>query len=204
MTKNLFEARSVIKRSPERKMLPPMSPADLRDDVINHIGPMRAYAFALTLDRAEGENLVAAALTEAWQNADAVGPETNIRTWLFSVVHNRFHAAQQNSDSASVDDESQLDTEACPQFVKTIAPEAFRQAFGSLSVFQREALVLTGAERLSCADAAAVCGCATSVLKYHANDGRRRLAALFPSVNTAPTTGAIRSTSAGITPTPVS
>ncbi len=204
MTKKFFEARSIIKRSPERKMLPPMSPADIRDDVVNHIGPMRAYAFALTLNRAEGENLVAAALTEAWQNADAVGLETNIRTWLFTVLHDRFHAAQQNSDSAVVEDESQLDTASRPQFDKTIAPEAFRRAFGSLSVFQREALVLTGAERLSCTDAAAVCGCSTSVLKYRANDGRRRLAALFPSANTAPTTGAIHKTNFGITPISIS
>lgn len=203
MTKKIFEARSVIKRSPERDVLPPMSAADLRDDVINHIGPMRAYAFALTLDRAEGENLVAAALMDAWQKTDAIGPETKIRTWLFTVLHDRFHAAQQNSDSVAVDEDSRVHVASRPQSGNMIASEAFRRAFGSLSVFQREALVLTGPERLSCADAAAVCGCSNSVLKYRANDGRRRLAALFPSASDAPTV-ALRTTNARITPTLIS
>ena len=164
----------VITRFPTRTPMPALRPADLEGDTLTHIGPMRAYALALTLDHAAAENLVADAITDAWQKTGASGPQTDVRTWLFTSLHDRFHAAQPATDDASLNGRFFRHRAAC-----TIATERFCHAFKSLTLHQREALILTAAACLSPAEAASVCGCTIRTLENHAQAGRQRLAAIL-------------------------
>lgn len=180
MDEHLLETVSSFQNFADRGRSVPTA-AGRWDDVVNHIGPMRAYALALTLDRATADDLVEETLLQALKKSNAVGPETHLRVWLFTALHDTFHAAHAapvESGCASINASDSLDEMATkPRLSSSVTAESFRLAFESLPLNQREALVLTGPGHLSFYHAAAVCGCSVSVLKKCASDGRDRLAA---------------------------
>ena len=65
-----------------------------RFDVIGLLGPLRRYAMVLTRDETEAEDLVHDALVRAYERHHTFRSSGSLRTWLFSVLHNRFVDAQ--------------------------------------------------------------------------------------------------------------
>ncbi len=59
-------------------------------DVVGMLGPLRRYARSLTRNDARAEDLVHDALVRAYERPDARRNAGNLRTWLFSIVHNLF------------------------------------------------------------------------------------------------------------------
>jgi len=54
----------------------------------NHITSLRRYARALLRDKAEADDLVQESLARALSRADKFQPGTNLRAWLFTIMHN--------------------------------------------------------------------------------------------------------------------
>lgn len=66
-----------------------MSPVStLGVQIQSHITSLRRYARALLRDKAEADDLVQESLARALSRADKFQPGTNLRAWLFTIMHN--------------------------------------------------------------------------------------------------------------------
>ena len=150
---------------------------DPREELVEHLPAMRAFALSLTRNRAAADDLVQDAVVKAWQNIEKFEPGTNLRAWLFTILRNLFYSARrkskrevQDSDGAMVATLSEK-----PDHDGRLALADFERAFVQLTDEQREALVLVGASGFSYEEAAEMCGCAMGTIKSRVNRGRARL-----------------------------
>src|SRR5215203_588903 len=60
------------------------------DDVLAQLPSLRRYARALTRDESAAEDLVHDALVRAYERRSTFHLGGNLRTWLFSILHNAF------------------------------------------------------------------------------------------------------------------
>ena len=58
------------------------------DQIVELIPRLRRYARALSGDRAAADDLVQDTLERAWVKLHLYRPGTNLRAWLFTVMHN--------------------------------------------------------------------------------------------------------------------
>jgi RNA polymerase sigma-70 factor, ECF subfamily len=61
-----------------------------RDELQKMIPRLRQYACALTRDPSQADDLVQAALTHAMEKETYWVPGTDLRAWLFTIMHNLF------------------------------------------------------------------------------------------------------------------
>src|ERR1700744_565806 len=54
---------------------------------------LRAFAWSLSHDAAEADDLVQEALIKAWSHRDRFEPGTNLRAWLFTILRNTYYSA---------------------------------------------------------------------------------------------------------------
>ncbi len=131
-------------------------------DAERWIPRLRRYALALAGTREAADDLTQDTLERAWRKRALWRPDSDLRAWLFTVMHNvyvngvraarpveslddeRFGADQGQAQTAATAAESQL------------ALAEIRTAFGRLSDEHREVLLLVGVEQMSYAEAAAV------------------------------------------------
>ena len=161
--------------------VPDDRPPDLRDEIVTHLKPLRAFALSLTRDMSRADDLVQETVVKAWTNIEKFEPGTNMRAWLFTILRNTFYSERRKARREVADSEGVLTGQLAekPSHDGRLALADFRQAFDQLPDEQREALVLVGAEGFSYEDAAVMCGCAIGTIKSRANRGRRRLAELL-------------------------
>lgn len=60
----------------------------LRTELHTHIASLRRYALVLTRDAVAADDLVQETLTKAIAKADTFQPGTDLRPWLFRILHN--------------------------------------------------------------------------------------------------------------------
>src|SRR3546814_20699771 len=60
------------------------------NQVTEHVPALLRYARSLLRDDSAAEDLVHDAPVLAYTHADQYRPERSLRTWLFSILHNRF------------------------------------------------------------------------------------------------------------------
>ena len=154
---------------------------DPRDDLVNHLGPMRAFALSLTRNGAEADDLVQEALVKAWKNIDSFQVGTNMQAWLFTILRNTFYSIRRKRSREVADPDGiaagQLAVK--PAHDGRLQLSEFLKAFAQLPVEQREALALVGASGFSYEEAATLCGVAVGTIKSRANRGRARLVELL-------------------------
>ena len=152
-----------------------------RDELVNHLPALRAFALSLTREGASADDLVQDTIVKAWTNMDKFQPGTNLRAWLFTILRNTFYSARRKTKREVSDADgihaARLATRPEPD--GRLALNDFRVAFEKLPDEQREALILVGASGFSYEEAAAMTGVAIGTVKSRANRGRRRLAELL-------------------------
>lgn len=152
-----------------------------RDEVVDHLPALRAFALSLTRDSASADDLVQDTIVKAWTNIDKFQAGTNLRAWLFTILRNTFYSARRKTKREVSDSDgihaARLTTR--PEHDGRLALSDFRVAFAHLPVEQREALILVGASGFSYEEAASMTGVAVGTVKSRANRGRRRLAELL-------------------------
>jgi RNA polymerase sigma-70 factor (ECF subfamily) len=163
---------------PARRGAPTVDP---RDEIVTHLRPMRAFAMSLTRDRERADDVVQDTVLKAWSSIDRFEPGTNMRAWLFTILRNTFYSERRKAARVVADHDGSLSDRMAvrPDHDGRLALADLRRAFGTLTVGQREALLLVGAEGFSYEETAAMCGCAVGTIKSRANRGRRRLAVLL-------------------------
>ena len=154
---------------------------DPRDELIEHLPALRAFAMSLTRNSAAADDLVQDTIEKAWKNLNSFKPGTNLRAWLFTIQRNAFYSSRRKAkrEVADVDGVLAASLSERPAHDGRLAMKDFRVAFEQLPDEQREALILVGASGFSYEEAAEMCGCAIGTVKSRANRGRRKLAELL-------------------------
>jgi RNA polymerase sigma-70 factor (ECF subfamily) len=154
---------------------------DPRDEIVEHLGPLRAFARSLTRNPAMADDMVQDAVVKAWSNIDKFEPGSNMRAWLFTILRNNFYSLKRKRAREVADSDGTMAGRLSvkPDHDGRLAMKDFATAFEQLPVDQREALMLVGASGFSYEEAAEMCGCAIGTIKSRANRGRARLAELL-------------------------
>ncbi|SLN14985.1 ECF RNA polymerase sigma factor SigR [Pseudooceanicola marinus] len=152
-----------------------------RDELVNHLPALRAFALGLTRNSATADDLVQDAIVKAWTNIEKFQVGTNLRAWLFTILRNTYYSSLRKTrrEVADVDGVFAESLSEKPAHDGRLAMADFRTAFNQLPDEQREALVLVGALGASYEEAAESCGVAVGTIKSRANRGRAKLAELM-------------------------
>lgn len=159
--------------------------SDPRDEIIEHLPAMRAFALSLTRNATRADDLVQDAIVKAWKGFDSFKQGTNLRAWLFTILRNTFYSERRKAkrEVADVDGAFSSKLASKPDHDGRLALKDFHAAFEMLPDEQREALVLVGASGFSYEEAAEACGVAIGTIKSRVNRGRKRLIELLELVD---------------------
>ena len=156
--------------------------SDIRHLIVDQIPHLRRYARALVGDRAQADDLVQDCLERAWSRTHLWRVGTNIRAWLFTILHNlHLNAArkERNRPGHVPLGAGTADPPVRPTQEDGLAVESMWQAFSSLPEPQRAALLLITVEEMSYEEAASVLGIPIGTLMSRIHRGRERLRALM-------------------------
>jgi RNA polymerase sigma-70 factor, ECF subfamily len=153
----------------------------VRDTLISAIPNLRAFAISLTGNYHFADDLVQETLLKAWTHRDKFEPGTNLRAWLFTILRNTYFSdfRKRRREVQDVDGEKAAQLATAPEQYGHLDLADFRAALKLLSLDQREALLLIGAEGFSYEEAAEISGCAVGTVKSRVNRARARLAELM-------------------------
>ena len=71
--------------------------ADPKDELVQHLPALRAFALSLTREGAAADDLVQDTIVKAWTNMDKFQVGTNLRAWLFTILRNTFYSARRKT-----------------------------------------------------------------------------------------------------------
>ena len=148
--------------------------------IVDLMVPLRRYARSLTRDSLRADDLVHDALVRALESGQIHRPNTNLRTWMMTVLHNVFIDEQRRKRVESRHAEAlvQMSEEvAQPAQEAQVRLAQIRRAFQTLPEEQRAALHLVTLEGMAYADAAAVLGIPIGTLMSRLGRGRAALRA---------------------------
>ena len=138
---------------------------------------LRRRALRLTSNESCAEDLVQATFLKAWASRDSYKPDTRLRAWLFTILHNTFisdlrkiRLEVEDADGAMA---AALFEEPCQDHV--LALKDMISALATLPKIQSRALVLMGGFGFSQIEAAAACGCSVGTIKSRVSRGRTTL-----------------------------
>ncbi|MEM6277133.1 MAG: RNA polymerase sigma factor [Pseudomonadota bacterium] len=154
---------------------------DPREELIEHLPHLRAFAMSLTRNSATADDMVQDTFEKAWTKFDKFQQGTNLRAWLFTILRNTYYSAYRRTQREVADPEGEIVSRMAvkPDHDGHLQMADFRKAFTQLTDEQREVLILVGANGFSIEDAAEMCGCATGTVKSRVHRARRRLAELM-------------------------
>ncbi len=145
--------------------------------IVEQIPHLRRYARALMGDRTMAEDLVQDSLERAWSRFHLWRDGSNLRTWLFTIMHN-LHAnlarnASRRPQSTVIDDEFTLPVRATQEDQMEVS--AIETALARLPEDQRQVVLLVGLEEMSYQEAAVALGIPVGTVMSRLHRGRERL-----------------------------
>lgn len=153
------------------------SPTSWRDEVVSLIPALRAFAWSLSHNGSDADDLVQDTLIKAWTNREKFEPGTNLRAWLFTILRNTYYTNVIRRRREVRDESGEyaggLKAPATQDW--SVAMRSLQIALAKLPDEHREALILVGAAGLSYEEAAEICGCALGTIKSRVNRARARL-----------------------------
>ncbi len=155
--------------------------ADPRDDLVQHLPSLRAFAISLTRNRSSADDLVQDTIVKAWTNFEKFAQGTNLQAWLFTILRNTYYSSLRKGRREVADPEG-IHAQGLfvnPDHDGRLAYRDFQRAFDQLSDEHREVLTLVGASGFSCEEAAVTMGVAVGTVKSRASRARKRLADLM-------------------------
>ena len=151
--------------------------ASWRDAVVGMIPALRAFAWSLSHNGSDADDLVQDTLIKAWTNRDKFEEGTNLRAWLFTILRNTYYTnvVRRRREVRDELGEYAGALKSAPTQEWSLAMRSLQEALQQLPTEHREALILVGAAGLSYEEAAEVCGCALGTIKSRVNWARARL-----------------------------
>jgi RNA polymerase sigma-70 factor (ECF subfamily) len=152
-----------------------------RADVVALIPALRAFAWSLSHNASDADDLVQEALTKAWMHRDRFEPGTNLRAWLFTILRNTYYTSLMRRRREVSDENGKyaatLSAPATQEW--SVALKALQASLQQLPTKHREALILVGAAGMTYEEAAKICGCALGTIKSRVNRARAKLLKLL-------------------------
>ncbi len=142
---------------------------------------LRRYARMLTQDTASADDLVQDTIERAWVHHQQWQPGSDLRAWLFSILHNRrIDLLRSSQRMQSLDDDSapltldDISSQPAPADDRLGAID-LQRAFERLSDEHREVLVLIAVEQLSYDEAARAMDVPIGTVMSRLSRARQRL-----------------------------
>jgi RNA polymerase sigma-70 factor (ECF subfamily) len=202
-----------IRRAPTARPDPPSGPGErsiFEREALAALDSLYRTALRLSHDRADAEDLVQDTYLKAFRAADRFEPGTNLRAWLFTILHNtaRNRFRDRARDTVAIDSEvvdraadapppgsrdGGADTVATPETLllrETLAPE-LQSAIDALPAAFREAVWLRDVEEFSYAEIADMLDVPIGTVMSRISRGRHLL---FERLNPARTAALIGKT----------
>jgi len=148
-----------------------------RDSVVELIPALRAFAWSLSHNSSDADDLVQDTLIKAWAHRDKFEVGTNLRAWLFTILRNTYYtnAVRRRREVRDETGKYAATLSAAPTQEWSVAMHALQSALAELPDEHREALILVGGAGLTYEEAAEICGCALGTIKSRVNRARARL-----------------------------
>jgi RNA polymerase sigma-70 factor (ECF subfamily) len=159
-------------------------------EALGHVDSLYRTALRLTRSPADAEDLVQETYLKAFRAADSFEPGTNLRAWLFTILHNsarnRFRdrareglivdseAMERASDLAAIAGAVESTTPEALLLRDTLGPE-LKSAMDALPEVFREAVWLRDVEEFSYADIAQMLEIPVGTVMSRISRGRRLL-----------------------------
>ena len=168
-------------------MVTPTDPPLPHPDLLAAIPRLRRYARVLTGDANRADDLVQDTLTRAWEKRRLWAAGSDLRAWLFTIMHNVFvnqrALARREQLQVSLDDDSegheawQIPVRAM-QYTRVELAELV-QHVGRLPVDQREVLLLAAVEELRYDEIARALGIPIGTVMSRLSRAREKLRNAF-------------------------
>ena len=152
-----------------------------RDKILQEIPRLRRYARALTRNREAADDLVQDSLERACSRFHLWRRGTNLRAWLFTIMHNVHANTVRRAKSRPVLTAmpEHLDAVARPTQHDRLELEALSESLGLLSDDHREVILLVGLEEMSYAETASVLDIPVGTVMSRLSRARTRLKELM-------------------------
>lgn len=175
----------------------PPDPEAFRAEVLTFLEPLYGTALRLTRNRADAEDLVQDTLVKAFRFADRFAAGTNLKAWLYTILHNTWRNRRRDAARAQVDVDSERVEEAAaapggptagdtPEriLLRATLDADLQAALDSLPDAFRQAVWLRDVEEFSYAEIAGMLGVPIGTVMSRISRGRRML---FDRLSPAPT-----------------
>ena len=148
----------------------------------NEIPRLRRYARALTRDAARADDLVQSCLVRAIAKAHLWEPGTDLRAWLFTILHNQnvndIRRSVREGVVVAVEDVAPVLTVA-PRAASSLQLRDLERAIGLLPEEQRQVILLVGLEGMRYEEVAAVLDIPIGTVRSRLSRGREMLRRLM-------------------------
>ena len=182
-----------------RRAKPP-DPEAFRAEVLTFVEPLYGTALRLTRNRADAEDLVQDTLVKAFRFADRFEAGTNLRAWLYTILHNTWRNRRRDAarDNVEVDSERVDDAAASPGgptasdtperiLLRSTLDADLQEALDALPEAFRQAVWLRDVEEFSYAEIAGMLDVPIGTVMSRISRGRRLLfERLSPGKSAAP------------------
>jgi RNA polymerase sigma-70 factor (ECF subfamily) len=166
---------------------PPPDPDAFASEVLGYLQPLHATAVRLTRNRADAEDLVQDTLVKAFRFSDRFEQGTNLKAWLYTILHNTWRNIRRDAarDTVDVDSTRVDDAAALPDAPAALDPERIllrevldadlQAALDQLPEAFRQAVWLRDVEEFSYAEIAEMLGIPIGTVMSRISRGRRQL-----------------------------
>jgi RNA polymerase sigma-70 factor (ECF subfamily) len=156
--------------------------ADIHQMIEAELPRLRRYARALVRDVADADDLVQECLTRALTKLDLWREGSNLRAWLFTILHNQYvnrvRRAIRTGVTIELDDAwPPLNRPATQE--KRLELRDLDRALGQLPAEQRAVILLVGLEGMPYRDVGAALGIPTGTVRSRLSRGRTALRELM-------------------------
>jgi len=153
----------------------------LNEEMLALAPKLRGYAWVLTRDSCDADDLVQETLMRAWQFRNTYRPGSNLKAWMCRILRNAYLAGVSGKPKIVADIDG--------LFASRLAQEAdqewrvrFGELLGALAQLpeqNREALLLVASSGFTYDEAAHICDCSIGTIKSRVSRARERLAELM-------------------------
>src|SRR5918993_1937679 len=157
-------------------------------EALRFLEPLFATALRLTRNRSDAEDLVQDTFVKALRFSDRFTPGTNLKAWLYTILHNTWRNRRRDASREAVDVDSsrveaaaaQLDGPATPDtperiLLRSTLDADLQAALDGLPEAFRQAVWLRDVEEFSYAEIAGMLGIPIGTVMSRISRGRRLL-----------------------------
>ena len=159
-------------------------PTRFEADALSHLDSLYGTALRLTRNEADAQDLVQDTYVKAFKSRKQFTAGSNLKAWLFTILHNTYRNRRRDSgrdpvdvDSEQVDMAIAVDPAATPeeQLMRTTLGPELQEALDSLPEAFREAVWLRDVEEFPYAEIAEVLAIPVGTVMSRIARGRRML-----------------------------